>query len=105
MRDPAMELRRVVGKFALLIAFVYVLALVAAVAGLAKGTSTPVLGYAFLLLPAVASGQALLSEPAPPAAHRVDGDLMPAGDHRVGVSAGRITDDPGPHDLLVAGRV
>jgi hypothetical protein len=54
VRDQAMELRRVVGKFALLIAFVYVIALVAAVIGLAKGTSTPVLGYAFLLLPAAA---------------------------------------------------
>jgi len=49
-----MELRRVVGKLALLIAFVYLLALVAAVVGLAKGTSTSVLGLVFLLLPAAA---------------------------------------------------
>ncbi|AGZ40116.1 hypothetical protein [Actinoplanes friuliensis] len=53
MRDSAMELRRVVGKFALLLAFVYVLALVAGVVGLVKGTA-PVLGFVILLLPAAA---------------------------------------------------
>ncbi|AGZ41111.1 hypothetical protein [Actinoplanes friuliensis] len=56
MRDPAVELRRVVGKFALLLAFVYVLALVAGVTALFKGTSMAVLGLVILLLPAAAFG-------------------------------------------------
>jgi hypothetical protein len=54
VQDPARELRLVVGRVALLLAFVYVLALVAALIGLAKGDGIPVLGYAFLLLPAAA---------------------------------------------------
>lgn len=54
MRDPAVELRRLVGKFALLLAFVYVLALVAGVVSLVRGTSTSALGFVFLLLPAIA---------------------------------------------------
>jgi hypothetical protein len=54
LRDPVRELQLVVGKVALLLTFVYILALVTAVMGIATGNRLPVLGYAFLLMPAVA---------------------------------------------------
>ncbi|GAA2573766.1 hypothetical protein GCM10010435_56090 [Winogradskya consettensis] len=42
-----------VGKLALLLAFVYVLVLVAALVGVAKGEGIPFVGYVVLLLPAL----------------------------------------------------
>jgi hypothetical protein len=54
VRDPVRELQLVVGKLALLLTFVYLLTLVAAVIGIATGNTLPVLGYAFLLLPGAA---------------------------------------------------
>lgn len=44
----------VVGKLALLLAFVYVLVLVAAAVGVARGDGIPIIGYVLLLLPAAA---------------------------------------------------
>jgi hypothetical protein len=54
VRDPVRELRLVVAKLALLLAFVYLLVLITAVVGIVTGNRLPVLGYAFLLLPGAA---------------------------------------------------
>ncbi|XVV11779.1 hypothetical protein ACQP2X_44300 [Actinoplanes sp. CA-131856] len=54
VRDPVRELQLVVGKLALLLTFVYLLVLVAAIIGIATGNTLPVMGYAFLLLPGAA---------------------------------------------------
>jgi hypothetical protein len=48
------ELRRLVGKFALLFAFVYLLVLVGGVITLVQNTAVPVLTWPLILLPAAA---------------------------------------------------
>jgi hypothetical protein len=52
--DPTTEMRRLVGKFALLFAFVYVLVLLGSVIALVRGTSLPLISWALILLPAAA---------------------------------------------------
>jgi hypothetical protein len=47
-------MRRLVGKFALLFAFVYVLVLLGGVIALVRGTSLPLISWALILLPAAA---------------------------------------------------
>jgi hypothetical protein len=47
-------MQRLVGKFALLFAFVYVLVLLGGVVALVRGTSLPVLSWALMLVPAAA---------------------------------------------------
>ena len=54
MMNPTLEMRRLAGKFALLLAFVYVLALFATGIGLAGGNRLPWAGWLLLPLPAFA---------------------------------------------------
>ncbi|WP_345631335.1 hypothetical protein [Rugosimonospora acidiphila] len=49
-----MEMRRLVGKFALLLAFVYILVLVGGVVTLAGRTSVPVITWPLILIPGAA---------------------------------------------------
>lgn len=50
----AMEMRRLVGKLAILLAFVYILVLVGGVVTLAGHTSVPVITWPMILIPAAA---------------------------------------------------
>jgi hypothetical protein len=52
--NPTTEMRRLVGKFALLFAFVYVLVLLGGVIALVRGSSLPLISWALILLPAAA---------------------------------------------------
>jgi len=51
---PAAEMRLLVGKFALLLAFVYVLVLMSGLFRAVRGPELPVLGWVLFLLPGVA---------------------------------------------------
>jgi hypothetical protein len=51
--DPVLEMRRLAGKLALLLAGVYVLLLVGVVAGVSAGARIPLLEWLLLLVPAV----------------------------------------------------
>jgi hypothetical protein len=50
--DPVLEMRRLAGKFAMLLVGVYVLLLAAVIAGVSKGTRLPVMEWLLLPLPA-----------------------------------------------------
>ena len=52
--DPATELRRLVGKFALLFAFIYVLVLMAGAFRAVRGPELPDIGWILFLLPGAA---------------------------------------------------
>jgi hypothetical protein len=52
--DPATELRRLVGKFALLFAFIYLLVLMAGAFRAARGPELPAIGWVLFLLPGAA---------------------------------------------------
>jgi hypothetical protein len=52
--DSTTEMRRLVGKFALLFAFGYVLVLLGGVIALVRGSSLPLISWALILLPAAA---------------------------------------------------
>jgi len=52
--QPATEMRRLVGKFALLFAFIYVLVLMAGVFRAVRGPELPALGWVLFLLPGAA---------------------------------------------------
>jgi hypothetical protein len=52
--NPTTEMQRLVGKFALLFAFVYVLVLLGGVIALVRGSSLPLISWALILLPAAA---------------------------------------------------
>jgi hypothetical protein len=52
--EPAIAMRRLVGKFALLLAFVYILVLFGGVVGLVQDTSVPAITWPLILLPAPA---------------------------------------------------
>jgi hypothetical protein len=52
--QPATEMRRLVGKFALLLAFVYVLVLMAGVFRAVRGPELPALGWVLFLVPGAA---------------------------------------------------
>lgn len=54
MTQRATEMRRLVGKFALLLAFIYVLVLMAGAFRAVRGPELPALGWALFLLPGVA---------------------------------------------------
>lgn len=54
MTGETLEMRRLVGKFALLLAIAYVLILFGGVMALAQGTDFPVVTYPLVVLPAVA---------------------------------------------------
>jgi hypothetical protein len=52
--QSATEMRRLVGKFALLLAFVYLLVVMAGVFRAVRGPDLPAIGFALFLLPAAA---------------------------------------------------
>lgn len=54
MTESAIEMRRLVGKFALLFAFIYVLVLFGGVVTLTQHTSVPVITWPLILLPGAA---------------------------------------------------
>jgi peptidoglycan/LPS O-acetylase OafA/YrhL len=58
--DPALEMRRLAGKVALLLAGIYVLVLFVVMVGVSKGTRLPVLEWVLLPLPAFAFGPAVV---------------------------------------------
>ena len=54
MTESAIEIRRLVGKFALLFAFIYVLVLVGGIVALVQHVSVPIITWPLVLLPGAA---------------------------------------------------